>query len=72
VKNILEKYFYSRPLCLEVVGVVTGYGLDAQGLNPGRGKIFLFSKVSRHCGAHPASYPLNIGAYFPGGKAAGA
>jgi hypothetical protein len=29
------------------VGITTGYGLDGRGSNPGRGKIFVFSKASR-------------------------
>jgi hypothetical protein len=48
-----------------------GYGQD--GPMPGKGKRF-FVPHSFQAGseAHPASYPIATGGYFPSGKAAGA
>jgi hypothetical protein len=53
------------------VGIATGYGLDGQGLIPGR-DVSLLHSVQTGSGAHPASYPMGTGGSFPGDKAAGA
>jgi hypothetical protein len=59
-----------------VVGIATGYGLDDWMI----GVRFLmvardFSvhhRVQTSSGAYPASYPVDTGGSFPGGKASGA
>jgi hypothetical protein len=38
----------------------------------GAGNFSFHLRVQAGCGAHPASYLMGIGGYFPGGKAAGA
>jgi hypothetical protein len=38
----------------------------------GAGNFSLHHRVQNGSGAHPASYPMGIRGYFPGGKAAGA
>jgi hypothetical protein len=51
------------------VGITTGYGLDDRGgrsSSPGRVKNFL-QVVETGSGAHPASYPMDVGGSFPGG-----
>jgi hypothetical protein len=55
------------------LGITMGHGLDSLGSNPSRGKIFLFSTVSRLAlGAHLAFCQLGDGGgFFPGDKAAG-
>jgi hypothetical protein len=52
------------------VGIVTGYGLDKWGRSssPGMVKNFL-PVVQTGSGAHPASFPMGPGGFFPGGKA---
>jgi hypothetical protein len=53
-----------------------GYGLDDQGSGvrfpAGAGNFSLNHCVQTSSGAHPASYPMGIRDYFPGGKVAGA
>jgi hypothetical protein len=54
------------------VGIATDYGLDGRGVRvrvPVGSRICL---VRRGSAAHPASYPMDTGISFPGGKAAGA
>jgi hypothetical protein len=47
------------------VSTMAGYGLDDQGLIPGRGrKLSLCHSVQTGCGVHPASYPLDMGVSF--------
>jgi hypothetical protein len=36
------------------------------------GNFFLYNRVQKGCGVHPASYPVGTRGSFPGGKAAGA
>jgi hypothetical protein len=50
-------------------GTGTGYGLDGQGSIP---YFPLLHSVKTDYGAHPASYPMDIGGSFPGSKVAGA
>jgi hypothetical protein len=51
------------------------YGLDDRGSGlrfpAGAGNLSLLHRVQNGSGAHPASYPIGTGIYFPGGKAAG-
>jgi hypothetical protein len=48
--------------------VATGYGLDGQGLIPGRGKRFLCTpQCSDRLWGHPACYPMGTGGSFCGG-----
>jgi hypothetical protein len=57
------------------VGTAAGHGLDDQevGVRVPVGQEFsLLHVVHTGSGAHPASYPMGIGDYFSGGKAAGA
>jgi hypothetical protein len=51
--------------------MVSDYGLDDRGSIPDRGRGFFFlAPASRPAlGAHPASYPMGTGGFFPGGKA---
>jgi hypothetical protein len=51
------------------VGIATGYGLDGQGSNPGRGEIF---RTSPDRPEGPPSLLYNGYRVFPWGKAAGA
>jgi hypothetical protein len=54
------------------VGIATGYGLDnkrGQSSSPGRVKNFLHV-AQTGSGAHPASFPMDIGGSFSRGKAA--
>jgi hypothetical protein len=48
------------------------YGLDDRDsrvrLPAGAGNFFLHHRVHNGSGAHPASYPMGIKGYFPGGK----
>jgi hypothetical protein len=57
------------------VGIALGYGLDDQGcwvrFSVGAGNFSLHHRVQNGSGAHPASYPVGIRGFFPGGKAAG-
>jgi hypothetical protein len=51
------------------VGVVIGYGLDDQGVrvqDPERPKILTLHIVQTGSGAHPASYPMGMGAKVAG------
>jgi hypothetical protein len=58
------------------VGIALGYELDDRGstgrFSAGDGNFSLHSRVQNGSGAHPASYPMGTGNYFPGGKAVGA
>jgi hypothetical protein len=57
------------------VGIATVYGLDDRevGVLVPVGSVFsLLHIVQTGSGAHPTSYPMGTGGYFPGGKAAGA
>jgi hypothetical protein len=56
------------------VGWATGYGLDDKGSEfESRWKqdLSFLHVVQTGSGAHPASYPMGTGGFFPGGKAAG-
>jgi hypothetical protein len=52
------------------------YGLDDWGSGvrfpAGAGNFSLFLRVQTGSGAHPASFPMDTGGSFSGGKAAGA
>jgi hypothetical protein len=65
---------YTSIVSLDIsLGTVIGYGLEGQGLIPSRGKISLFSTVSKLApGAHPASYSIGTQGDFSNGKAIGA
>jgi hypothetical protein len=56
------------------VGRATGYLLDDRdsrvGFPVGAGNSSLHHHVQNGSGAHPSSYPMGTGGYFPGGKAA--
>jgi hypothetical protein len=56
------------------VGIATSHGLDGRGVGVrvqwGNG-FFPLHIVQTGSGAHPASYPVDTGGSFPGGKAAG-
>jgi hypothetical protein len=54
------------------VGIGTGYGLDGQGSNPGKGKIFLFPTTSR-LALGPTQSPIQwvMGTISPGIKRPG-
>jgi hypothetical protein len=58
------------------VGIALGYGLDDRGsrvrFSAGARNFSLHHRVHNGPGAHPASYPMDTGGAFPGGKAAGA
>jgi hypothetical protein len=58
------------------VGIVLGYGLDDRDSRvqflAGAGNFSLHYRVQNGTGAHPASYLLGTGGYFPGDKAPGA
>jgi hypothetical protein len=54
------------------VGIVTGYGLDGWGSNPGKGKIFLFPTSRPTLGPSQPAIQWVPGNDFPEGKAAGA
>jgi hypothetical protein len=47
------------------------YGLDGRGLIPGMVRFFLLHSVPTSYGVQPASYSMDKGGSFPGGKAAG-
>jgi hypothetical protein len=56
-------------------GIATGYGLDDHMIGvriPTRAGNSLRHCVQTGSGAHPASYPVGIGGFFPGDKVAGA
>jgi hypothetical protein len=57
------------------VSIVLGYGLDDRDSRVrfpvGAGNFTLHHRVQNGSGAHPASYPMDTGDSFPGGKAAG-
>jgi hypothetical protein len=57
------------------VGIALGYGLGDRGsrvrFSAGAGNS-LHHRVQNGSAAHPASYPMDTGGSFPGGKAAGA
>jgi hypothetical protein len=58
-----------------VVCIATGYGLDDWGVGvriPVVQEFSLLHVVQKDSGAHLASYPMDNGGTFPGGKAAGA
>jgi hypothetical protein len=58
---------------LSVLGIMTGYGLDDQGVgvaSPGGVKNFLYV-VHTGYGAHRTSYPVGTGGSFSGCKASG-
>jgi hypothetical protein len=58
------------------VGIALGYGLDDRGYKvrfpAGAGNFSLHHRVQNGCGTHPASYPMDTGGSFLGGKAAAA
>jgi hypothetical protein len=58
------------------VGIVTGYGMHDRRSEvrfpTGAGNFSLLRHVQPGSGAHPASYPMDTGVSFHGGKAAGA
>jgi hypothetical protein len=55
------------------VGIALGYGLDDRGSKvrfpEGAGKFSLHHRVQNGSRAHPASYSMDTGGSFPGGKA---
>jgi hypothetical protein len=54
------------------VGIAKGYELDSRGSIPSKGRDFsLFHSVQTGSGAHPASYIMDTGGCFVGGKMAG-
>jgi hypothetical protein len=58
-----------------LVGMALGYGFDDRGSRvrfpAGAGNSSLYHRVQIGCGAHPASYPMGTGDYFPGLKLKG-
>jgi hypothetical protein len=63
-----------RKSCDNLVGIASGYGLDDRGSRvrfPAGAGNFSLHRVQTRSGAHQASYPLDNGGSFPGGKAAG-
>jgi hypothetical protein len=56
------------------VGIALGYWLDDRMIGiripAGAGSFSLRHRVQVGCGAHPASYPMDTGGCFPGGKVA--
>jgi hypothetical protein len=55
-------------------GIATGYGLGDGGVGvrvPGGKEFSLLCIDQTASGASPASYPMGIGGYIPGGKATG-
>jgi hypothetical protein len=58
------------------VGIETCYGLDDRMIGvrfpAGAGNFSPLHHVQSGSGAHPASYSMDTGGYFPGGKAVGA
>jgi hypothetical protein len=58
------------------VGIALGYVLDDRDSRvrfpAGSGNFSLYYLVQNGSGAHPASYPMGTGDFFPGDKAAGA
>jgi len=61
-------YLISREQWLAQSVPILGYGVDDQGLIPGRDRIvifFLHHRVQTGCGSHPASQPMGIGAFSP-------
>jgi hypothetical protein len=56
--------------------IATGYGSDGGGIvvwfPEGEGDVSLLHSVRVDPGVHPASYPMRVGGYLPGSKAAGA
>jgi hypothetical protein len=56
------------------VGIATGYGLGDRGSIPGKDKgsrdFSLLYSIQISCESNPASYPMDTGGPFPGGKAA--
>jgi hypothetical protein len=72
IKRVLGTNTNSRG---SAVGLATGYGLDDRGVGvrvPIGSRIFTFHIVRTGSGVHPTSYLVGTGAFFPGGKAAGA
>jgi hypothetical protein len=52
------------------VSIVSDHGLDGRGSIPDRGRgFFLQPLVQTSSGAHPVSYTISTGGFFPGGKA---
>jgi hypothetical protein len=52
------------------VGMAMGYGLDSRvRFQAGARDFSLFHSVQTGSGAQPASYPMDTGGDFPGGKA---
>jgi hypothetical protein len=49
-----------------------GYGVDGWCSSPGRGGEEISSSLAHLDWAHPASYPMGTGGYFPRAKVAGA
>jgi hypothetical protein len=65
--QLMKLYIY-----YSAVRITTGYGLDDGGVGVQSQLFSLLHIVQTGSGAHPASYPMDIGGSFPGGKAAGA
>jgi hypothetical protein len=86
VRKLLDKPSYTYVcmyVCMYVyesrnssVSIALGYGMDNRGSRvrfPAEaGKFSLHHRVQNASGANPASYPIGIGGFFPGSKAAGA
>jgi hypothetical protein len=57
------------------VGIALGHRLDDWGSRvrfpAGAGNSSLHHRVQNGSGSHPASYPMGIRGFFPGGKATG-
>jgi hypothetical protein len=58
------------------VSIATGYGLEGRGITEFESRweqdFSPLHAVQTGSGAHPASYPMDTGDSYPGGKAAGA
>jgi hypothetical protein len=57
------------------IGIANDYGLDDRGVGdrvPVGSRIFFSSSLQTGSGVHPTSCPIDTGASFNGGKAAGA
>jgi hypothetical protein len=63
---------FLRFLWDSIVGMVTGYVLDDQGVGVQGQEFSLLDVFQTSSGVYPTSYPMGIVGSFPRGKAAGA
>jgi hypothetical protein len=69
--KLIERYMLGSNVRENTYICQTSGRPNGRSSSPGRGKNFLHI-VQTGSLAHPASYPMARGGYFPGGKAAGA